>query len=89
MKHYVKPECKYKCRFLQITDGLWMCPHAAYGEATDRKGAVEEARGLLARAGGYDAVLARVEGAEEAKREEARKKKQDKTKRLAESVRYE
>ena len=89
MKHYVTPTCKQKCRFLQITDGLWLCPHAAYGEATDKKGAVEEGRALLARAGGYEAVVARVLAAEAVKREEQRKKKEGKVRRLAESLRYE
>lgn len=85
MKHLVTPQCRFKCRFLQITDGLWLCPHAAYGEATDRLGAVDEARRLLERQGGYDAVLARVYQSEEAKRAEAREKRQGKQRRLASS----
>lgn len=59
---------------LQITDSLWLCPHAAWGSACDKKGAVEEARRLLALAGGYDAVAHRVE-AEEAERERLRKER--------------
>lgn len=88
MKHYVKPECKFKCRFLQITDAIWVCPHAAYGEGTDRIGAVEEARRLLERAGGYDQVLAGIQRAEFERKEAARKKREDKQTRLAQSIRY-
>lgn len=69
MKHLVKPECRHGCRFLQITPALWLCPHSSYGEASYLRGAVDEARALLARAGGYDVVLDDVE------RGEAKKKK--------------
>lgn len=62
-KHYVKPKCKYKCTFLQISDELWLCPHAAYGAAAELMGAVEEGRRLLERAGGYDLLLARIQTA--------------------------
>lgn len=80
MKHFVKPECRHGCRFLQITESLWLCPHSAYGEASYLRGAVEQARATLERAGGYDTVLAaqvkktadkRAEAIEE--RERARK----------------
>jgi len=68
MKHYVKPECRYGCRFIQITPALWLCPHASYGEASYLKGAVEEARAVLEKQGGYEAVLARLVKAEEERR---------------------
>jgi len=58
--------CRYKCRLLQITDELWLCPHTSYGPMAWKLGAVEEARRLLERAGGYQALLERVE-AEEAR----------------------
>ncbi|HXJ29480.1 MAG TPA: hypothetical protein VNG35_02515 [Gemmatimonadales bacterium] len=90
MKHYVKPECRFKCRFLEITPALWLCPHAAFGEASYLKGAVEDARVLLARAGGYDVVLARVVTEEDmrrtAKAVAAEKKKADPP--ASEQVRY-
>lgn len=88
MKHVVKPKCKYNCRILQVTDSIWLCPHLAYGEGTDLKGAVEAARELIDRAGGYDAVLARVENAESQRREEAKQKRDSKAQRIAESVKY-
>jgi hypothetical protein len=75
VKHVVKPRCKHECRFLQVTPALWLCPHAAYGQASYLKGAVAEARTLLERAGGYDTVLARVV-AEEEQRRQARREAQ-------------
>lgn len=77
MKHYVKPECKYGCRFLQITPALWLCPHASYGEASYLKGAVDEARALLDKAGGYTTVLAGIVAKEEAKKETAREEREE------------
>lgn len=77
MKHYVKPECKYGCRFLLITPGLWLCPHADYGEASYLKGAVEEARAMLEKAGGYDFVLAGIVEKEEAKKQAAREEREE------------
>lgn len=89
MKHYVKPECKHGCRFIQVSQGLWLCPHAAYGEASYYKGAIEDARNLLEKAGGYEAVLGRIETEEAQRKEDAREKREAKQKRLAESLRYE
>lgn len=89
MKHYVKPKCKYECRFLQISDELWMCKHMAYGSATSRLGAVEEGRRLLERAGGYDAVLARIQQREEEQRIAAKERANKQRERLAGSVRHE
>jgi len=89
MKHYVKPKCKQGCRFIQVTDELWLCPHAAYGAASYLQGAVAEARALLERSGGYQTVLERMEAAEEERRVDAREARQQKSKRLADSLRYE
>ena len=88
MKHLIKPSCKYGCRFLQVTDELWLCPHAAYGQASYLRGAVEEGRQLLERAGGYEAVLERIVAAEDKKKEERRERREQKSERLAASVRY-
>jgi len=60
MRHPVKPECRHGCRFLQLTPALTLCPHTAYGEASYLKGAVEDARALLEKLGGYEAVLMRT-----------------------------
>jgi hypothetical protein len=76
MKHYVKPECKHGCRFLQITPALWLCPHSAYGEASYLRGAVEQARDTLERSGGYTAVLAGIEAAEAKKKKAATDKRE-------------
>lgn len=88
MKHYVKPECKQGCRFIQISDELWLCPHAAFGAASYYKGAIDEARALLERSGGYDAVLTRLEQKEGEARAAAREKRETKQRRMADSVRY-
>jgi hypothetical protein len=84
MKHLVKPECRHKCTFIQITDGLYLCPHASYGQASYYRGAVEEGRRLLERAGGYDVVLKKLAEEEEAGREKVRKERA----RRAKGVRY-
>ena len=76
--------CQFGCRFLEITPSLWLCPHASYGPATGLKGSVETARALLERAGGYAAVLARVEEDEKT----ARDAKAEKRKHQHERVRY-
>jgi hypothetical protein len=85
----VKPECRHKCRFLQITDTLWLCPHAAYGETSYMKGAVEEARAILERLGGYDVVLRKLEDSEQKRAEEQREKQRSRQQRLASTLRYE
>jgi hypothetical protein len=89
VKHYLKPQCRHKCRFVQVTEELWLCPHAAYGAASYLSGAIADARALLERAGGYDAVLKRIVEREEEQRAAARERAQSKSRRLAESVRYE
>jgi hypothetical protein len=88
MKHVVKPSCRHGCRFLQIADGLWLCPHAAYGESSYMLGAIEEARRVLERAGGYDAVLAKIQNAEFEKKEARRLEREARQNRAAASVRY-
>ncbi len=77
MKHLVKPECKHGCRFLQITPALALCPHASYGEASYLVGAVEQARAMLEKAGGYNAVLAGIVRQEETKKEARRKRERE------------
>lgn len=52
-----KGKARCGCEWLQITDALWLCPHASYGEAAIGAGAVEEARRMMERAGGYAALL--------------------------------
>src|SRR5262245_1620036 len=64
----VKPECRHGCTFLRITDNMYLCPHTAFGQATYLRGAVEEARRLLERAGGYEAELARINKEKEQKK---------------------
>lgn len=80
----VKPNCRHGCKFLQVSDGLWLCPHAAYGRASYLKGAIEEGRRLMERAGGYDALLARITERDDEKRAERRRKQ----KAAGERVRY-
>ncbi len=77
MKHYVKPECRHGCRFLQITPALWLCPHASYGEASYLVGAVKEARRLLERQGGYETVLAGIVAEEEKRRKKKREERDE------------
>lgn len=84
----MRPECKHKCRFILITPDLYLCPHAAYGKATSRKGAVEEARQLLERQGGYFEVLDRVEAEEERRRQEAAEKRAHQHEALSKSLKY-
>jgi len=85
----VKPECRHRCRFLQITDRLWLCPHAAYGEASYMQGAVDEARALLERMGGYQVVLRKLEDSESKRADEQRDKQRARLQRLAGTLRYE
>jgi hypothetical protein len=85
----MKPRCRFGCRFIQVSDRLWLCPHASWGEASYMLGAVEEARRLLEKVGGYDTVLRRLED-EEKRRHEARKASLKERERKAQAdVRYE
>lgn len=86
MKNIVKPECRHGCRFLQINDELWVCPHASYGNGSYRLGAVEEARRLVERAGGFEALVDKLEHEEAAKRE--RKKEAQRERAAGVKVRY-
>jgi hypothetical protein len=85
VKHLVKPECRHGCRFLQITPALWLCEHASYGEASYLVGAVEDARAMLEKAGGYNAVLAKIVKEEEKKSAE---RQEERIARGGKQVRY-
>jgi hypothetical protein len=87
-RHFVKPRCQFGCRFLQITDELWLCPHAAFGEASYKLGAVEEARRMMEKAGGYDKLLRALEAQEAEERREKRQKYLDAVERTQKAVRY-
>jgi len=82
MRHLVKPECRHGCRFLQITPALSICPHMAFGEASYLLGAEDEARRMLDRAGGYEAVLARVVAGEESRRQKRAQARDKRTRAL-------
>lgn len=86
MRRVVKPKCKFGCTFIEVTPSLFLCPHASYGSASYLKGADEEARRLLDRAGGYDVVLARIEAAKEEQRIAAQEAHEQALKRVR--VRY-
>ena len=81
MRQVIRPKCKHGCTFIEVTPALFLCPHADYGSATNLKGAVEEARRLLDRAGGYDVVLARIEDAKEEQRIAAQEAREQALKR--------
>ena len=49
----MQPICSRGCRLVPIPADLWLCDHAAYGGMVDLKGAVEQARWMLERSGGY------------------------------------
>lgn len=66
-------KCRQGCEWLQVSDSLWLCPHGAYGEATSYRGAVEEARRMLERAGGYEALIEKVRR-ERAKKQQKKRK---------------
>lgn len=75
MKRAVKPRCKYGCTFIEVTPALFLCEHADYGAASYLKGAVEEARRLVEKAGGFEKIRQRLDAAKEEQRiaaEEAR-----------------
>jgi hypothetical protein len=88
MRRATQPRCRHGCRFLQITPGLYLCPHASWGFASNLRGAVDEARQLLARAGGYETLLAKLVAEEEERKAERRETLAEKRERLAASVRY-
>jgi len=74
---------------LQISDELWLCPHASYGRLSYMKGAVQEARRLLEQQGGYDHVLSNVLAAEEARRMERQERLREQYQQMKKAVRYE
>jgi len=76
MRRATTPRCRHGCRFIQISDTLWLCLHASWGATSYLRGAVEEARRLLERVGGYETVLAGIVAAEE-ERKEARKEERE------------
>lgn len=90
MKHLVKPTCRHGCRFLQITPALWLCEHASYGEASYLLGAVEDARAMLDKAGGYNVVLAKLVAEEDKRKDDKKKERQERQSepRASEQVRY-
>jgi hypothetical protein len=87
-RHVVRPSCRHKCRFLQISDELWLCPHAAFGRLSYLKGAIEEGRRLLDRQGGYEAVLARIVAAEDQLRIERAEERLEAQQRAQKRLRY-
>ena len=70
MKRATRPKCQYGCRFLQITEKLWLCPHTSYGQSSYLRGAVDLARDLVERNGGYNAMLEDVLEAEAKRKRE-------------------
>ena len=65
-----RPKCQYGCRFLQITESLWLCPHTSYGASSYLLGAVDEARRMIERNGGYNAMLEDIMAAEDRRKRE-------------------
>ena len=53
-----KVECNGhpKHEMIEITPNLWMCECTATGSVTELVGAAEEARAMVARAGGFEAL---------------------------------
>jgi len=68
VKRAVKPRCKYGCTFIEVTPALFLCEHADYGAASYLKGAVEEARRLVERAGGFEKIRQRLDAAQQEQR---------------------
>lgn len=89
MRRASMPRCRHGCRFIEITSGLFLCPHASWGFTSNLLGAVEEARALLARAGGYDEVLANVVAAEDKRKQDREAKRQNTLERLSATLKYE
>ena len=88
MRRATTPRCKHGCRFLEITPGLFLCPHASWGFTSNLRGAEEEARRLLERAGGYETLLAKIVEQEDKRKEEKREEREEKRERLQASVKY-
>lgn len=60
--------CKRGHRMIEIVPGLHLCECSDYGRLSYRKGATEEARRLIARAGGLEKLRDAIEAEEERKR---------------------
>lgn len=87
-RNAVKPRCRFGCRFIQVSDNLWLCPHASFGSASYLKGAVDAAWAMVEKAGGYDAIVRRFE-AEEGQRKQDREAALEQGRvNIANSVRY-
>jgi hypothetical protein len=68
--------CVRDHRMIEVVDGLWLCECASYGRLASLKGAEEEARRIVDRAGGLGKMRDAIELAEamvKEKRERARK----------------
>lgn len=63
---------------IEVVNGLKMCECKTYGFLQHLKGAVDEARRLIAAEGGYDAVRARLKREADAKRKARAKDKAEK-----------
>jgi hypothetical protein len=57
-----KDACRLGCTMVKVTEVMWLCPHASWGWGSNLAGAEAEARRIMERAGGYDAILARTSG---------------------------
>lgn len=73
-RQVVKPRCKFGCTFIEVTPALFLCEHADYGSASYLKGAVEEARRLVERAGGFEKIRQRLDAVKEEQRVAAQEK---------------
>jgi hypothetical protein len=88
MRHVTAPRCRFKCRLLPITDNLWLCPHASWGDAVYQLGAEEEGRRLMDKAGGYDVLLAKIMDAEDERKRHRRIDDEHRRDQAAAAVRY-
>lgn len=86
MRNAVKPKCKHGCTFIEVTPNLYLCEHADYGSATNLKGAVEEARRLVAKAGGFEKIKQRIDNAKEEQRQAAQEAREQALRR--QRIRY-
>jgi hypothetical protein len=59
IKQHKAGACRQECEGIQVTEQLWVCPHTAWGWQSNLKGAVDEARRMIERAGGYNQMLIR------------------------------
>lgn len=78
-----KVECANDHRMIEVVPGLLLCECSSYGPLSDMKGAVEEARALVARAGGIEALRDRVEGQERKRKAEAKEASLDRARQFS------